>query len=213
MGNMELWELVEKPPETALRPITGGRLKGKTDINPQWRYKKLTEIFGQCGTGWRYTIDKVWTEKTVHTDEIMCFAIVSLYVFDKELKVWSHAVVGIGGNSIHTKESTGMHANDEGYKMAVTDALSVACKMLGFGSAIYEGRLDGSKYPTEKPQSAVDIAPLKKQLEPYFTTPEQKAWLQKETNPAKLQEAINRATKKSVESTLEMATRIFEGEK
>lgn len=69
----------------------------------------------------------------------------------------------------------------------------------------------GQNDPVKKP--TVDIEPLKKQLEPYFTTPEQKAWLQKETNPAKLQEAINRATKKSVESTLEMATRIFEGEK
>jgi len=38
------------------------------------------------------------------------------------------------------------HASDEAYKMAITDALSVALKALGVGSEIYRGRWDGSKY-------------------------------------------------------------------
>lgn len=30
-----------------------GKLKGKTDINPMWRIKVLTETFGPCGEGWK----------------------------------------------------------------------------------------------------------------------------------------------------------------
>ena len=41
--NMRLWEAVRKPPKEALRKIEAGRLKGKTDINPVFRLKTLTE--------------------------------------------------------------------------------------------------------------------------------------------------------------------------
>ncbi|MCX7772948.1 MAG: hypothetical protein N2376_07545, partial [Clostridia bacterium] len=56
MDNLHIYNQVRKPPETALKKITGGRLNGKTDINPMWRLKALTEQFGPCGVGWKYTI-------------------------------------------------------------------------------------------------------------------------------------------------------------
>jgi len=45
-----------------------------------------------------------------------------------------------------TKESKGLHSSDEGFKMAVTDALSTAMKLLGVGADIYSGMWDGTKY-------------------------------------------------------------------
>ena len=42
-------------------------------------------------------------------------------------------------------ESRGMHTNDECYKMALTDAISVACKALGFAADVYWDK-DSSKY-------------------------------------------------------------------
>ena len=39
-----------------------------------------------------------------------------------------------------TKERDGLRTNDEGFKMATTDALSVAMKMLGVAADIYAGR-------------------------------------------------------------------------
>ena len=62
MNNLELWNKVKEVPETAQRPILGGRLKGMTEISPMWRIFKMTEIFGPAGTGWNYSIDKLWTE-------------------------------------------------------------------------------------------------------------------------------------------------------
>ena len=49
--NLKLWEAVKQPPASALKPIGGGRLKGMTDIKPQWRYLVMTEQFGPCGFG------------------------------------------------------------------------------------------------------------------------------------------------------------------
>jgi len=142
-SNMQIWNAVKHPPEESLKTIRGGRLSGMTDIKPQWRYQAMTEQFGPCGIGWKYTIDKQWTEPVCH-DQLLCFTNVSLFIRDGEQ--WSDAIPGTGGSTLIAKEAAGLHASDEGYKMATTDALSVALKMLGVGSDIYMGHSDGSKY-------------------------------------------------------------------
>ena len=63
-------------------------------------------------------------------------------------------IVGVGGNHLVTKEKAGLRNNDECWKMAVTDALSVALKMLGVAADIYAGRWDGSKFRDEEPADA-----------------------------------------------------------
>lgn len=146
-ANLNIWTAVEKPPKSALKTIKGGRLSGMTDINPQWRYRAMTEQFGLCGEGWAYDIVRLWTEPG--TDgQVMAFAQVGLRI--KRGEHWSDPIPGIGGAAMIAKESGGLRSSDEAYKMALTDALSVAMKMLGVGSAIYEGRWDGSKYADEK---------------------------------------------------------------
>ena len=138
--NMDIWNKVSRPPREALKTIKGGRLSGMTDVNPQWRLRVMTENFGPCGDGWRYTIDKLWTEPGPE-GAVMAFALVSLHVGPK----WE-AIPGIGGSAMIAKETAGLRANDEAYKMAVTDALSVAMKALGVAADIYAGLWDGTKY-------------------------------------------------------------------
>ena len=60
MENLELYNALRTPPKEALKEIKAGRMKGKTDINPMWRIKVLTERFGPCGIGWKYKITKQW---------------------------------------------------------------------------------------------------------------------------------------------------------
>ena len=133
MGNLELYNHVREVPEDAQKPIMAGRLKGFTDINPMWRIKCLTEQFGPCGIGWYYkTVDK-WTE-TIN-DETCAFVMIELYVFYESK--WSQPISGTGGSKLATKERNGIYVSDECYKMATTDALSVACKNLGIGADIY----------------------------------------------------------------------------
>lgn len=146
MNAIELYNSLSRPPAQMLKPIEGGKLKDKTDINPQWRYRAMTEAFGLVGIGWDYEIQKLWAESGAG-GEVLCFAQVSVRV--KQNDVWSEPVIGIGGSKLVQLEKGGLVSNDEGYKMAVTDAFSTALKMLGVASAIYEGLWDGSKYRDE----------------------------------------------------------------
>ena len=60
MSHLDLYNAVRSVPSNAKKTIEAGKLKGKTDINPVWRIKTLTEQFGPCGIGWGYCIDKLW---------------------------------------------------------------------------------------------------------------------------------------------------------
>lgn len=151
---ISIYESLARPPKDALREIQAGKLKGKTDINPQWRYKVMTEKFGLIGVGWKYEVQKLWTEQGAG-GEVLAFAQVAVFVKDGEN--WSDPIEGIGGSKLVALEKERPVSNDEGYKMAVTDAFSTALKMLGVAADIYAGRWDGSKYrdtPDQLPPKA-----------------------------------------------------------
>ena len=149
-GNMRIYDAVRAVPEEAKRAITAGRLKGKTDINPMWRIKMLTEQFGPCGDGWGYTIDRLWIEEGAKGEKC-ANALISLW-YRREDGTRSEPVVGIGGNMLVANEKNGLYTSDECYKMALTDAISVACKALGFGADVYWGA-DRTKYtPQQEPK-------------------------------------------------------------
>lgn len=153
MSNLDIWNKIKRPPETALKSIQAGRLKGMTDISPQWRYYALTEQFGPCGIGWKYEIKEHFTMPASY-EQVMVFIIVDLYVkIDGE---WSEPIPGMGGNALVAKEKNGLYSNDEAYKMALTDALSTAAKMLGVAADIYMGQWDGSKYKEEPKKLSKD---------------------------------------------------------
>lgn len=161
--NMRWWEALKQPPADALREIKAGRLKGKSDIDPLWRIEAMTALFGPCGVGWRYTIDRCWREDS-GGGVVQCYVQVSIFVrtmipnahVDQPDRYWSDAIPGIGGNHLVQKESAGLHSNDEGYKMALTDALGNAMRNLGVAADVYRGRWDGSKYADER--QAVPVA-------------------------------------------------------
>jgi hypothetical protein len=143
--NLRIFEMVRKVPDTAQKEIKGGRLSGMTDINPMWRIKALTEVFGPCGIGWKYTIDKQWLEQGVD-GTIAAYCNISLFV--KTQDGWSESIPGTGGSMYVAKESKGLYTDDECYKKALTDALSVACKALGVGADVYWSK-DKTKYDTD----------------------------------------------------------------
>ena len=150
MENMEIWNKVKQPPKEALKQITGVRgMSGMTDIKPQWRYQIMTEVFGPCGTGWKFDIVRLWSEDGADGVKF-AFAQINLYCLNPENNSWHDPIPGIGGNVLVRKETNGLYSSDEGYKMAITDALSTATKMLGVAADIYAGKWDGSKYADAK---------------------------------------------------------------
>ena len=141
-NNLELYNLVRKVPENAQKEIKGGRLNGMTDINAQWRIEKLTQVFGPCGYGWKTKIVDMQLREGYNSEQ-KAFVVIELYVL-KDGK-WSEPIMGIGGSTFVEKNNSGYYTNDECFKMAYTDAISVACKALGFGADIYWNTSD-SKY-------------------------------------------------------------------
>jgi len=147
--NLHIYESVREVPKNAQKTIGAGRLKGYTDINPMWRLKKLTEIFGPCGIGWKYVIKEKRLEHGAN-DEIAAFVDIDLYF--KHNGEWSEPIPGTGGSSFVAKERNGMYTSDECFKMALTDAISVACKALGVGADIYWN--EDTKYTKQTDTSA-----------------------------------------------------------
>lgn len=132
MNNMELFDNFRFVPDWAKKPISGGPMNGKTDISPMWRIQVLTEVFGPCGYGWKYVIKNQRLEAA--GKEVKAFVDIDLFV--KWGESWSEAIPGIGGNSFVSKNG---NVSDECFKMALTDAISVAAKALGVAADVYMG--------------------------------------------------------------------------
>ncbi len=147
MDNLQFYNKLRAVPPEAIKNIAAGRLKGMSDINPMWRIKVMTENFGMCGIGWKYTITKQWTE--TFGNEVKAYCNIDMYV--KVNGEWSDAIQGTGGSSEVSMERNGAYVSDECYKMALTDALSVAMKALGVGADIYFQR-DATKYNMQTSQ-------------------------------------------------------------
>ena len=137
---MTIYEQFRSVPSDAQKKIEAGKLKGFTDINPMWRIKKLTEQFGACGEGWYLDNIQTWTETA--GGETAAFVRVDLIV--KINGAWSKPITGIGGSKLAGK-GVGDGINDEAFKMAYTDAISIACKNLGMAADIYYAK-DRTKY-------------------------------------------------------------------
>ena len=162
MDNLEIYNKIKEVPEKAQKRITGGRLNGMTDIKPMWRIEKLTELFGICGFGWKAPITNKEIIDGANGEKI---AIVDIDLYIKIDGEWSEPIQGTGGSSFIANETKGLYTSDECFKMAYTDALSVACKSLGMGADVYWG---DSKYSNNK-QEKEEIT-TREQAEKYKIT-------------------------------------------
>ena len=153
MNNMDIYSRFAAVPKEAQKTITGGRLNGMTDINPMWRIRCPTEAFGPCGIGWYTKITDKHIEAGANEEAV---AIVDVELYIKADGEWSMPIQGTGGASFISKERNGLYTSDEAFKMAYTDALSVCCKMLGFGADIYwsagRSKYSNAERPAEKKQ-------------------------------------------------------------
>lgn len=156
--NLSIYDRVRTVPKEAMTEIEGGRLKGNSSITPMWRIKKLTEVFGPVGFGWYTEIIRTWTEAS-ESGEMAVFVDVNLYV--KKDGEWSKPIFGNGGNKLIANEKkyeNGQqvyvpYLDDDAYKKAYTDAISVAAKALGVGADVYFEK-DRDKYASESRSSS-----------------------------------------------------------
>lgn len=149
MNNMDLYNKLRAVPDEAKKAITAGRLKGMSDINPMWRIKALTEAFGPCGVGWWYEVTNKHIEYDEITNQKAAFVDILLFFTDPESGETSHGIPGTGGASFVVQETNRPYLSDECYKMALTDAISVAAKALGVAADVYFAK-DRTKYSDVK---------------------------------------------------------------
>lgn len=161
---MEFYERFRSVPKEACKEIGAGKLKGFTDINPMWRIKMLTAVFGPCGFGWYIESEEHWTDTL--GNEIGAFCKVALRVKHPENGEWSAPIIGIGGSKLAGK-GKGDGIDDEAYKMAYTDAISIACKNLGMAADIYFQK-DRTKYNSYAETTAPAPASAKKNTKVVF---------------------------------------------
>ncbi len=159
-ANMRIYNSARSVPADAISPIAGGPLKGKSNINPQWRIEMLTKLFGPAGQCFKIEQTARWTE-TVPSGETAVFCEVNLYYREDVSNEWSAPVFGQGGSTLIRRSTewvngvaqSVLHIDDEAYKKAYTDAISVACKALGFASDIYYAQ-EETKYGTFRQEAA-----------------------------------------------------------
>jgi hypothetical protein len=157
LENLKVYEKIRSVPKEAQKEIGAGRLKGMTDINPMWRIKTLTEQFGMCGIGWYYDLVDKHIEEGANSEKV---SIVDIKLYVKVDGEWSKPIYGTGGSKLVNKESAGLYTSDECYKMALTDAISVACKSLGMGADIYFAA-DRTKYDLDQKEKTTTKEELK----------------------------------------------------
>lgn len=159
--NLRIYEQARSVPSYALKEIKAGRLKGMSDINPMFRIKRMTEMFGPCGIGWKYEITKQWLE--AYGNEVKAFTNINLYF--KWEGEWSEAIPGTGGSAFVAQERSGAYVNDEVYKMSLTDAISVATKALGVAADIYYAKDGKALNPGDSKYQQLTNEPQKTQSE------------------------------------------------
>lgn len=156
MENLSIYNSLKSVPSEFLKTIAAGRLKGMSDIKPQWRILKLTEIFGACGFGWK--IQNLKFDYRNVGDEVVVNCYLE-FLYKNSNNEWSEPIPGIGGSNFSTfenktdydtqKKERTLYVSDEAEKMAYTDAISVATKMIGLAGDVYIGH--GGKYDSKEP--------------------------------------------------------------
>ena len=133
--NLKIYLAACEVPKEAQKPIQAGRLKGMTDINAMWRIKKVTELFGTCGIGWKVEIADETITEFEETKERLVKVVMNLRFWNNDC--WSEPIPGVGTAKIVASEKNGKYLDDNAFKKARTDAFGACCKWLGIGGSVY----------------------------------------------------------------------------
>lgn len=137
--NRSIWDKLQFTEKGATKDVTG---KGRpmTDINPTWRMMRMTEMFGPCGKGWGWTIDREWEGEAGGKK----YAYVKMTLWWSDDNGATRYLVGphIGGTDM-------AQGRDEAYKQSVTDAFGKCASMIGVAADVYMGKWNDSKYHNE----------------------------------------------------------------
>ena len=135
MENDSIWKSIAEVPSDAKKPFNKG-FRGDS-IEPIWRMKRLTEMFGPVGQGWGFHVEKRWREE--YGSDIVVYVSGHVWWKDSETGEVNKCPECTGGENVKRDP-------DEAYKKAETDAFGRSAVYLGLASDVYWGHHDGDKY-------------------------------------------------------------------
>jgi len=140
VSNAELWDRLGRTDPKHTKPFQrSGGFKG-TSIKPIWSYRKMTEEFGPCGTGWGINAPS-FQVVSGPDGEMLVYCTVSIWHGSRD-----QVVFGVGGDKVVAKFASGLKSDDEAFKKAFTDGITNALKMIGVGADVHMGLFDDDKY-------------------------------------------------------------------
>ena len=162
-----LWDSWATTPEAHTKRVnTGGRTFHA--IDPYYRFRRATEAWGPCGTGWgwdhRYeVVDTGVPAADGGPNQILIVAHVGLWYGPESERGHVHAT---GAAWLVQRTKRGAMTDDEAYKKALTDGLTKALSYLGCGADVFLGKHDDSKYIAELREAEKAQAPAPPPAEP-----------------------------------------------
>jgi hypothetical protein len=146
--NLKTWNDLARTDPTYTKGFKrAGGFQG-TDINPVWRWKRMTEVYGPAGIGWG-TQDENVTYQPAGDGQVLVYVTLKLWYMDPETSDKCVTPLGVGGDFVAKTTKYGLGCDDEAVKKATTDAIGNAMKFLGMGADIFLGQFDDSKYQQE----------------------------------------------------------------
>lgn len=138
--NTKLWDVLGRTDPAHTKAFTrGGGFKG-TALKPMWSYRRMTEEFGPCGTGWGVG-EPSFQVVPGPEGEVLVYCTASIWYGEDKATCF-----GVGGDKVVGKNKYGLNSDDEAFKKAFTDAVTNALKLIGVGADIHMGMFDDSKY-------------------------------------------------------------------
>lgn len=150
-----VWRAIAEVPSDAKKPFNKG-FRGDS-IEPIWRMKRLTEMFGPVGQGWGFHVEKRWREE--YGSDIVVYVSGHVWWKDSETGEVNKCPECTGGENVKRDP-------DEAYKKAETDAFGRSAVYLGLASDVYWGHHDGDKYQSNGSASAPERKQTKSSAKP-----------------------------------------------
>ena len=134
MGNMDIWNRVEKTDPNHTKRVELGRKF--TAIDAHYQIKSATEAFGPVGVGWGYLVshDTISVGAT-----LLAVADVTLWHGSRDNSFGPFRGMA---EIVGSKEKV----DDDAAKKAMTDAITKGLSHLGFNADVFLGLFDDNKY-------------------------------------------------------------------
>lgn len=164
--NLKIWDQLATTDKQFTKNFArGGGFKG-TAINPTYVNKRLTELFGPCGKGWKFVEEESHFQPGAIIGEGATLDRAVIHIVKGHLEYqldgeWYATGPQYGQTTfVGEYNNGGMFTDEEAPKKSITDCTAKCAAMLGAAADIYLGEFDGNKY-VNTPESPAAVTTRK----------------------------------------------------